>query len=307
MEELVATVVVPVRNGGAHVSGLVAALSAQTVPRERFEVIIADDGSTDGSLAGLEAHNGWLRVLPGPPRNSYAARNAGFRDARAPVIAFCDIDCRPAPTWLEAGLLALADADIAAGRVDFVVPERPTALMLLDAESSLDHRSQVRRGRASTVSMFLRRDLLERMGGFDDRFASGGDWELVHRCVASGARLVYAQDAVVSHPVRGGRAYLGKVWFRARWAATRGAVSGGRPDLLAAVIPQARLVQYRRGAGLPLMLDRERLREHGVTLTRRQEAVALGARYVVVPAVAYVARLWGWREGFRRRRAARGR
>ena len=305
MEDLLASVVVPVRNGGADVPELVAALAAQTVPRERFEVVIADDGSTDGSLTGLEAHEGWLRVLLGRPRNSYAARNSGLRAAGAPVIAFCDIDCRPEPAWLAAGLAALAQADIAAGEVRFTVPERPTTFMLLDADSSLDHAAQVTIGKGSTANLFVRRDLLERMGGFDDRLPSGGDWELVTRCVSDGARLVYAPDAVVTHPVRGGRAYLRKVWFRSRWAATRGALVGGRPDLLAALLPPARMVQFRRRSGRSLALDRARLRDHGTTPTGWQQAAALGARYVLVPGLTYVARLWGWIDGLRLRRAGR--
>jgi glycosyltransferase involved in cell wall biosynthesis len=304
MENLIASIVVPVRNGGAHVPGLVAALAAQTVPRERFEVVIADDGSTDGSLSGLEAYDGWLRVLSGPPRNSYEARNRGFRAARAPLIAFCDIDCRPEPTWLEAGLAALEGADIAAGLVRFIVPERPTTLMLLDAEASLDHEAQVRSGHASTVNLFVRREVLERSGGFDDRLPSGSDWWFVGRCIRDGARLVYAPAAVVTHPVRGGRAYLGKLWFRSRWAATRGALAGARPDLLAAVVPAARAVKQRRSSGRPLTLDRRRLAEHGIEPTTRQQVTACGARYVLLPALVYVARAWGWADGMGRRRAA---
>ena len=95
MSELLASVIVPVRNGGGYVAGLLAALEAQTIAPGRFEVLIGDDGSRDGALAGIEAGRPWLRVVAGPPRNSYAARNMAVRASRAPVLAFCDVDCRP--------------------------------------------------------------------------------------------------------------------------------------------------------------------------------------------------------------------
>jgi GT2 family glycosyltransferase len=69
MSELAISVVVPVRNGRAHLEKLIPALEAQSLARDLFEVLIGDDGSTDGSTDGLETTDGWLRVFPGPPRS----------------------------------------------------------------------------------------------------------------------------------------------------------------------------------------------------------------------------------------------
>lgn len=301
MDEPVVSVIVPVRNGGEHVRGLVDALAAQTVSLGRFELLVGDDGSTDGALLGLEARHPWLRVLPGPPLNSYAARNRAARAARGAVLAFSDVDCRPEPGWLEAGRAALEDGDVAAGRVRLTPPERPTVWTLLEAETTIDHEAQVRAGLGATANLFLRRDLLERLGGFDEGLPSGGDWDLVRRCAAVGARLVYAPDAVVLHSACGGRVYLRKAWFRARWAGTRAALAGGRPDLLAALAPQAALVMSRRRGGRPLGLDRRRLAEYGLEPGLTDQVVVFGLRYVVIPSVVYVARVWGWADGLRRR------
>ena len=105
--ELAASVIVPVRNGRRHLEELLAALSGQTLPRDRFEVLIGDDGSTDGSTDGLATADGWVRVFSGPPRSSYAARNRAARAARAETLAFCDADCLPEPDWLEKGIAAV--------------------------------------------------------------------------------------------------------------------------------------------------------------------------------------------------------
>jgi glycosyltransferase involved in cell wall biosynthesis len=116
------SVIVPVRDDGDGVREVVTRLAQQTIPRERFEIVIGDDGSAPGSLAGLEQFDGWVRVASGPPRTSYAARNRAVAATRASVLAFCDSDCLPEPTWLEEGLAALEDADVVAGEVVFVAP-----------------------------------------------------------------------------------------------------------------------------------------------------------------------------------------
>jgi glycosyltransferase involved in cell wall biosynthesis len=197
------SVIVPVRNDrGAYLRTLLDALASQTLPRSSFEIVIGDDGSTDGSTEGLPTDDGWVRVLVGPPRNSYAARNRAARAARAPVLAFCDSDCRPEPDWLEAGLAALEGAELAAGRIRFIVPERRTIWTLMDMDSTKDHEREVAIANAETANLFVHREVYERLGGFDDSIPEHGDFDFALRAVASGARLVYAPEAVAWHPTR---------------------------------------------------------------------------------------------------------
>src|SRR4051794_28055071 len=121
------TVVVPVRNDrGGQLRALIEGLSRQSLPRGRFEVVVGDDGSSDGSTRDLATDDGWLRVAHGPPRSSYAARNRAAAAARpSRAFAFVDSDCVPEPDWLEQGLAALAaGADAAAGEIVFAPPER---------------------------------------------------------------------------------------------------------------------------------------------------------------------------------------
>jgi glycosyltransferase involved in cell wall biosynthesis len=295
-------VIVPVRNGGGLVAELIAALEAQTIAPGRFEVVIADDGSHDRALDGLEQGRPWLRVVDGPPRNSYAARNSGVRASRAPVLAFCDVDCRPEPGWLEAGLAAVADADLVAGCVRFVLADRPSVWALIEAEASIDQRRAAGAQLMATANVFLRRSFFERMGGFDESFPSGGDWEFARRCAQAGATFAYAHEAVVTHPADG-RAFVRKLWFRARWSATRNALNGKRPDLFAALFPAVRLIRRRRRFGRPFGLDRLRLDEQAIDAPRGSllELRLAGARYVLLPALIWVARVVGWADGFRRR------
>src|SRR4051794_929257 len=105
------SVVIPVRDDPSGVAAVTAALERQTLPREQFEVIVSVDG---GELPQVPPG---VRLVAGPPRNSYAARNRGVAAALAPVLAFTDADCLPELDWLERGLAALEGADVAAGTV----------------------------------------------------------------------------------------------------------------------------------------------------------------------------------------------
>lgn len=92
------TVVICVYNGAETLAGCLTALQSQTFPRHRYEIIVVDDGSSDGS--GQIAANLGARVLSGPHRGLAAARNLGWRAAASEWVAFTDDDCGPARTWL---------------------------------------------------------------------------------------------------------------------------------------------------------------------------------------------------------------
>ncbi|MEA2495152.1 MAG: hypothetical protein QOJ29_3063, partial [Thermoleophilaceae bacterium] len=94
-----ASVVVATRDRADSLAALLSALAEQTLPREDFEVIVIDDGSTDHTarvLAEAEARGTLqLRIARDEGRGPGAARNRGWREARGEIVAFTDDDCRP--------------------------------------------------------------------------------------------------------------------------------------------------------------------------------------------------------------------
>jgi glycosyltransferase involved in cell wall biosynthesis len=299
-----ASVIVPARNSGHDLRELVAGLQAQTLPRESFEVLIGDDGSTDGSAQELATDDGWIRVLPGPPLNSYAARNRAVRASEAPVLAFCDSDCKPEPDWLEKGLAALEGTDLAAGRIRFIVPPRRTVWTLLDMDGTKDHERQARQGTAETANLFLRRELYDRVGGFDDTIPEHGDFDFVERCVAARARLTYAPEAVVWHPARTrAKSFLRALWIYNRWYAARESRAGRRPEGLKLRwwVPVAMTVRSRRRWGRTLGPDRSWLAANDVRPGVVETLKALPLMYLLVPYLRGAAQLQGWWDGRRLR------
>jgi glycosyl transferase family 2 len=296
------SVVIPVRDDPEGVRAVTAALEHQTLPRDEFEVIVAVDGGDAPPVPP------GVRVVAGPPCNSYAARNRGVRAARAPVLAFTDADCLPEPEWLERGLAALDGADIVAGAVRLAVARRLTVWALLDIERNLDQEAAVRCNVAVTANLFMRRETFDAIGGFDASLPSGSDHEAVRRAAQRGATLRYAPQAEIRHPARdGARAVLGNRWFTLFHGAARFSRDGGpgapRGKLL--LIPFVSAVAERSTAGQPLTrLDPRRLAYSGVQPTRRQELAAVAADTLIVSPVTSAARIAGAIQGVRMRRGA---
>src|SRR5215467_9667042 len=100
------SVVVPSHERVTRLRWLLNALEEQTLPRDRWELVVVHD-STDGTEELVKTHPlaaaGVLRNVRLEPGTGSASRqrNTGWREAKAPLIAFVDDDCRPEPAWLE--------------------------------------------------------------------------------------------------------------------------------------------------------------------------------------------------------------
>lgn len=208
------SVVVPTRNRVDTLRVVLPALLDQTLAPERYEVIVADSMSDDGTaeLIGDLASSAMparLRHLPGGYSGRAAARNAGIAAARAPVVLFTDADIIPARELLERH--ARDHRDAGASRTAFVGCE--LQVRSLDDYRAQRDRPETRkplhppsRRRLSwlyflTGNASVRRDDLLSVGGFDESFTGYGheDLELGYRLERSGVAIRYDPDAVDYH------------------------------------------------------------------------------------------------------------
>jgi glycosyltransferase involved in cell wall biosynthesis len=198
------SVIVPFRNGASELPALVEALKRQTLPRDAFEVILVDDGSSDSGPAWLREQlpSGWLVIAHPVSRGSYAARNTGLARSTATHLAFTDVDCRPRPDWLERGLGELSTSPRVAGRIHFDPPASPSIVELVDMGRFFRQHQYVNEGFAATANLFIHRAVFDVVGPFDATLRWGGDYELGRRCLRAGIPIRYAETVVIDHRPR---------------------------------------------------------------------------------------------------------
>ena len=206
------SVVLPVRNGLPWLDEQLEALVAQKCD-EPWEVVVADNGSSDGSVAAARSwadRCGAVRVVDASaPVGPSAARNIGVTSARGDLLAFCDADDIVQAGWLSALVVGLTDADVVAGTFDMAslngsdddddpTPAATSQLGFLPA------------GLAANLG--VRRGALESVGGFDETMHVGEDVDLCWRLQLDGFRFAVAPEAVVAKRERPG---LGPLFRRA--------------------------------------------------------------------------------------------
>jgi glycosyltransferase involved in cell wall biosynthesis/acetyltransferase-like isoleucine patch superfamily enzyme len=202
------SIVVSSKDRRAFLPGLLSALTKQTLSPDRFELVIVDNGSSDGTEAYLR------EVAPSlpfrttvlrrePPGGPARGRNAGWNAARAPVIAFTDDDCLPSPEWLEEGLRIMGEGEpgIVQGRT-LPDPRRTGYLGAFDSSQRIEWESSV----YETCNILYPRAALEVAGGFSEDIPvpAGEDTEVAWRVKSLGYPSRFAPEAVVFHAVHSG-------------------------------------------------------------------------------------------------------
>jgi GT2 family glycosyltransferase len=209
------SVIVPHLDDYDNLEACLALLGEQSFPRDRTEIIVADNGSSRGLDAVRRIVGSRGRVIEVAERGAGPARNAGVRASRGEAIAFIDSDCRPDKRWLEEGLAELRLADFAGGRVDVLVqdPRRMTAAEAFESVFAFQNERYVKnRNFTVTASMFVWRSVFDAVGGFENGVPEDKDW--CRRARRQGYRIRFAPKSVVGHPARRTMPELKRKWRR---------------------------------------------------------------------------------------------
>lgn len=190
------TVVIPARNASMTIRRTLEALAKQRVSTD-YEVVIVDSGSTDATPSIVSESGVACLLLHNPRGEPASSRNMGVKHGSGRVLAFTDADCEPEPSWLASGLRALDRADLVQGKV--VPASEPGPF-----DRTLHVNSEY--GLYETANLFVRREVFERVGGFEpmvvlDAHPFGEDVWFAWRAKRGGARSAFADDAIVYHAV----------------------------------------------------------------------------------------------------------
>lgn len=198
--ELLASVVIATFNRRALLLRQLNALLSQDLPVSNYEVIVVNDGSSDGTIEmvhKLQAVHSNLILVNLHNSGPASARNAGARIARGRVLAFTDDDCVATPGWLHQILSPFDDPSVVVvqGRT---TTDSPRITPLTHQIEVLSLSSAV-----PTCNAAYRKDVFLARGGFDVRFrfAHNEDADLAWRIESSG-KIAFEPGAQMQHPPR---------------------------------------------------------------------------------------------------------
>jgi glycosyltransferase involved in cell wall biosynthesis len=192
------SVVVPVHNGERYLAECLASVFAQTW--RPLEVIVVDDGSTDGSAA-VAATAGPVRILSQANAGVATARNAGVAAAQADFIALLDQD----DLWLPAKLAVQMQHLLDDPALDYVLTGQERFIepgCTLPAWAR-PHQVDTVVGGCEPSAVLFRRAAFERVGPFDPRFIVASDADWFFRATDAGLRMLLLPDALLRRRLHG--------------------------------------------------------------------------------------------------------
>ena len=214
------SVLLATRNRAESLDRMLSSLAAQEAPGIEWEVLVADNGSTDDTQAVLERWSDRLplrhAIEPTPGKNRAVNRILGM--ARGALLLFTDDDVVVAPGWLAAHAAAAErwpDHMIFGGLIRPRFPPNPPGWARRDPFVSVlfaAYQPEIAEGPTAQLpfgpNYALRAECL-RGTGFDEgvgpnggEYAMGGETELLRRLARAGAQAIYVPDAIVEHVVR---------------------------------------------------------------------------------------------------------
>lgn len=215
------SVVIPVHNGRQWLDVCLPPLFNQTYPQDRYEIIMVDDGSTDGTAdvadAKGSAWTGHFRVIRQHNQGPGVARTRGIEAAQGDLIAFIDSDCEAYPNWLT-DFVAEATRQQVDGLGGRLTIRDLSNRLWRYYEFSRFHKQRIRNSTVDyliTANALFHRDALLAVGGFETtgRVVSE-DVDLCYRLQRAGYILGATESVAVIH--HGDPKTLRQFWKRLR-------------------------------------------------------------------------------------------
>lgn len=200
------SILIPVEDDVRGLEVTLQSLKEQDFDQKRFEILVGNDG--DSAQIGEVCQQFTVGCFSSKEKiGSYAMRNLLITQSKGEVLAFIDAQTKASSTWLSQGFEKMKTYDYVGGAIQVITdPNERVAKPLLVYQQTMTfdveeymHSFQF----ASTTNLFVRRLLVEKMGGFDSRLTSSGDLEYGNRVLAqNNTTSTYEANLLVFHLTR---------------------------------------------------------------------------------------------------------
>ena len=205
MTDRFVSVIVPTYKDWDRLARCVEALAGQSYPRDRFEVIIVNNDPANEAPPCFSLPEGF-RIITEAKAGSYAARNAGLKEAKGPIIGFTDTDCIPDRAWIENAVTYFNNNrhySRIAGQISiFFKSPKPTIAERYNSIFSFPQEAHASGGTCVTGNLFTYKTVFDAVGGFNETLLSLGDLQWGKRANKAGFQICYVPGVAVKHPAR---------------------------------------------------------------------------------------------------------
>lgn len=195
------SIVIPAFNAGPTLSQTVRACMDQDYPKDKFEIIVVDDGSDDNTRDVAAGFN--VRYIYQKKSGPASARNNGWRNSKGEAVCFTDADCIPESDWISKLVRHYNADNTGAVAGSYSVHGSPYLLDKFVHYEIQDRHSRMPEHISSfgTYNVMIKRAVLEATAGFNPEYykASGEDTDLSYKITGAGYKIYFAKDASVSH------------------------------------------------------------------------------------------------------------
>lgn len=209
------SVIIPAKNEERNIANCLDSINQIDYARDKFEVIVVDNGSSDRTVE--VATDKGARVFVQPELTISGLRNFGARQAKGKILAFLDADCTVAMDWLTEAARYLEDQSVACFGAPPTVPENATWVQ----KSWLNVRKKEQQVTPvewlESMNMFIPEGVFSEIGGFDEGLVTCEDYDLSIRLHKHGQILADQRIVAVHH---GEAADLGHFFRKEHWRAT---------------------------------------------------------------------------------------
>ena len=208
------SVVIPTFNSEKYLEQCLDAVKGQSFSADQTEIIIVDNGSTDGIVDIAKKYTD--NIIIDKDANVSGLRNIGAKQSKGDILFFLDSDCVPENDWIENALRIFDTQNVAVAGCWYQISSNPTWVeKVWDAHMSWRREADQDVSWVPSGDLIIKKSVFDNVDGFNSELQTGEDTDICNRLTNSGNRIFASSDVAVVH--LGEAKTIGEFYLKQKW------------------------------------------------------------------------------------------